>query len=383
MAKKKKTRVNLRKNRAKPPREHGWTREYLEHGFAEDDAVQNEERVRPRGELSRKRTIVTEEEASREATAGELPAPMPAIDTEECLPGRVLRVLGLQSIVAAADGQQYRCVVRGLLRSLVIDERNIVAPGDRVWFRPVTREEGMIERIEPRHGLLTRESRGKEHVIVANVDQLVIVASLRQPELKPHLIDRYLASAEQGGIRPIICLNKVDLADPVEFQWLIGMYSQLNIPVLLTSAATGQGIAWLKQLLIGQQTVFAGQSGVGKSSLLNAIQPELGLRVAEVSEATEKGRHTTTTTQLIQLDIGGWVVDTPGIRQFSLWNILPEEVEGLFPEMRPYVRFCRFPDCHHLETAEGCAVREAVRTHRFPVQRYESYIGLYLGRALD
>lgn len=383
MAKKKKTRVNLRKKHYKPPREHGWTREYHQHGFAEDDAVRGEERVRPRGELSRKRTIVTDQEVSAEESGGEIPAVMPAVDPEQCLPGRVLRVLGLQSVVAADDGREYRCVVRGLLRSLTIDERNIIAPGDRVWFRPATRDEGMIERIEPRHGLLTRESRGKEHVIVANVDQLVIVASLRQPELKPHLIDRYLASAEQGGIRPIVCLNKIDLADPVEFQWLIGMYSQLGVPVLLTSATTGQGIAWLKELLVGKQTVFAGQSGVGKSSLLNAIQPELGLRVAGVSEATEKGRHTTTTTQLIRLDIGGWVVDTPGIRQFSLWNILPEEVEGLFAEIRPYVRFCRFPDCNHLETAEGCAVREAVRLHRMAAQRYESYVGLFLGRALD
>src|SRR5262249_4096244 len=161
--------------------------------------------------------------------------------------------------------------------------------------------EGMIERVEPRHGMLTRWSRGREHVLVANVDQVVLVVSLVEPELKPHLIDRYLVSAAQGGIAPIICLNKADLVDPVPYQPIGGPYSQLGIPTLLTSAAAGQGIDGLRQRLIGRQTVFTGQSGVGKSSLLNTIQPGLGLRVREVSETTQKGRHTTTTAELIRL----------------------------------------------------------------------------------
>jgi ribosome biogenesis GTPase len=377
MAKKKKTRVHLRKKDYRLPRRRDWTRKFAQQDLGEEEAASlPQERVRPKGELSRKRTIVTDEQAAAE----QLPAVMPAVDAQASTPGRVLRVLGLQSVVAAEDGREYRCVVRGLLRSLATDERNIIAPGDRVWFRPVAADEGVIERIEPRHGLLTRSVRGKEHVIVSNVDQLVIVASLKQPELKPHLIDRYLASAELGRLRPIVCLNKADLADPADYQWLVGLYSQLGISVLWTSATTGLGIGRLRELLVGQQTVFAGQSGVGKSSLLNAIQPELGLRVAEVSEATEKGRHTTTTTQLIRLEIGGWVVDTPGIRQFSLWQIQPEQVEGLFPELRPYVRFCQFPDCTHDETAEGCAVREALRQHRLTAQRYESYLGLVQGQ---
>src|SRR5262249_60843370 len=135
--------------------------------------------------------------------------------------------------------------------------------------------------------------------LVANVDQVVIVVSLVEPELKPHLIDRYLASAEQGGIAPIICLNKVDLVDPAPYQPIIGLYSQLGVPALLTSAATGRGVDLLRRRLKDRQTVFTGQSGVGKSSLLNAIQPELGLRVREVSEATQKGRHTTTTADVI------------------------------------------------------------------------------------
>jgi ribosome biogenesis GTPase len=383
MAKKRKTRVDLRRNRSKPPREQGWTREFQQHGFTDDDSVRQGERVRARGDLSRKRTIITEEAASDQAADGQAPAEMPAINAAECQQGRVIRVHGLQCWVAGADGKSYRCVVRRLLRNLVIDERNILAPGDRVWFLGTGNDEGVVERIEPRHGVLTRESRGKEHVIVANVDQLVIVGSLSEPGLKPHLIDRYLASAFQGRIRPVVCLNKVDLVDPADYQWIVGMYSQLGIPVFLTSAASGQGISGLRALLQGRETVFAGQSGVGKSSLLNVVQPELGLAVGEVSETTEKGKHTTTTTELIQLEFGGWVVDTPGIRQFALWDMIPEELEGFFPEFRPYVPHCRFQDCNHLDAAEGCAIREAVRLHRIALQRYESYVGLYEGRLYE
>jgi ribosome biogenesis GTPase len=265
-----------------------------------------------------------------------------------------------------------------VLRTLVTDERNIVATGDRVWVLPALGDEGVIERVEARHGLLTRASRGREHVLVANVDQVVIVMALAEPDLKPHLIDRYLASAEQGGIAPLICLNKADLVDPVACQPLIGLYSQLGIPTVLTSATTGQGISRLRGRLRGRQTVFAGQSGVGKSSLLNAVQPGLGLRVREVSETTQKGRHTTTTAELIKLEFGGWVVDTPGIRQFQLWDIIPEEVEGFFPEFRPYVPLCVYPDCSHTHE-DRCAVKRAVARRQISASRYHSYLGLFTG----
>jgi ribosome biogenesis GTPase len=367
--------VDLRKNRSKPPRQRQWTRGYQEHGFDEEATTQSE-RVRAKGDLSRRRTIIQEE--GNDAASGQEPADMPAVDAAECIPGRVLRVHGLQSVVEAEDGKQYRCAVRRLLRTLATDERNIVATGDRVWFRPAVNDEGFIERVEPRHGLLTRASRGREHVLVANVDQVVIVVSLVEPELKPHLIDRYLASAEQGGIAPLICLNKADLVEPAAYQSIIGLYSQLGIPTRLTSATTGQGIDWLRQRLIDRQTVFAGQSGVGKSSLLNAIQPELGLRVREVSAVNQKGRHTTTTAELIKLDFGGWVVDTPGIRQFQLWDIIPEEVEGFFIEFRPFVPLCAFPDCTHTHE-ERCAIKEAVEKRLISASRYTSYLGMFSG----
>jgi ribosome biogenesis GTPase len=276
-------------------------------------------------------------------------------------------------------GRVMRCKVRRLLKSLATDERSVVTTGDRVWVRPSLNEEGVIERVEPRHGVLTRSSRGREHVIVANVDQVVIVIALREPDLKQHLIDRYLASAEQGGIRPIICLNKADLVDPAEVQPIVGFYSQLGVPTLLTSATAGTGLDRLRRLLKDRQTVFSGQSGVGKSSLLNTIQPGLGLQVKTVSEVNQKGRHTTTTAQLIRLDVGGWVVDTPGIRQFELWDIRPEEVEGFFAEFRPYVPLCAFPDCTHTHE-DRCAVKGAVARRRLSEQRYFSYLGMFEGQ---
>jgi ribosome biogenesis GTPase len=414
MAKKKKIRVDMRKNRSKPPRDRQWTRGFEEHGFAEE-STKSGERVRAKGDLSRRRTIVQEEAAG---TTGDAPE-MPAVDASVCVPGRVLRVHGLYSVVETEDGRLFRCAVRRLLRTLATDERSLVTTGDRVWLRPAdagvrsqesgvrsqesgdrSQEpergdeeeasltpdsspltpvlEGLIERVEPRHGVLTRASRRREHVLVANVDQVVIVMSLMEPELKPHLIDRYLASAEQGGVKPIICLNKADLVDPAAYQPLVGLYRQLGIPTLLTSAVGGRGIAPLRARLVGRQTVFSGQSGVGKSSLLNAVQPGLGLRVREVSDVNQKGKHTTTTAELIKLDFGGWVVDTPGIRQFELWDIRPEEVEGFFPEFRPFVTLCAFPDCTHTHE-ERCAVKRAVDRRQISASRYHSYIGMFEG----
>jgi ribosome biogenesis GTPase len=380
MSKKKKIRVDMRKNRSKPARPRDWTRSFQQRG-QDDDRNPTQERVRAKGELSRRRTIV-QEEGPNEETKGAEPAEMPTVDIGACLPGRVIRSQGLFNIVETDDGRQFRCSVRRLLRTLATDERNIVTTGDRVWFRPAPSQEGLIERVEPRHGLLTRASRGREHVIVANVDQIVIVMSLVEPDLKPHLIDRYLVSAAQGGIAPVICLNKADLVEHAVVQPMIGLYSQLGITTFLTSAVTELGIRRLRDLLKGRETVFTGQSGVGKSSLLNAIQPELDLEVREVSESTQKGRHTTTTAELLRLQWGGWVVDTPGIRQFELWDIIPEEVEGFFPEFRPFVHLCGYPNCTHTHE-NRCAIKCAVRRRQISSQRYISYLGLFAGDPFD
>ncbi|VTS00879.1 ribosome small subunit-dependent GTPase A [Tuwongella immobilis] len=380
MSNKKKVRVELRKNRTRPPRPKGWTRDYSGGEFNED-AIVNDERVRSKGELSRHRTIIQEDQSG--GKPGEIPTQdMPSVDTEACQFGRVIRVHGLYSMVQTADGREVRCAVRRLLKSLITDERNIVTTGDRVWFRPTGTDEGFIERVEPRSGVLTRASRRREHVLVANVDQLLIVISLVQPSLKPHLIDRYIAAAEQGGLKPILCLNKADLADRTELQPLIGSYTQLGIPVVLTSATTGSGIDQLRELLTDRATVFSGQSGVGKTSLLNAVQPGMALRVKSVSNVNQKGRHTTTYAQLVAMEFGGWVVDTPGVRQLQLWDIVPAEIQGFFPEFRPFATLCDFPDCTHTHET-GCAVKEAVSRHQISARRYHSYLGMFQGTLRD
>ncbi len=380
MGKKKKIRVDLRKNRAKPPRKHDWTSGFHQHGF-EEEATTPGERVRARGDLSRRRTII-QDDSPGQADAGSSPAAMPAVDVAACLQGRVLRVHRQIAVVAGPDGKEHRCTVRQVLKSLTTEERNIVTTGDRVWFLPTAAAEGVIERVEPRHGLLTRASRNREHVLVSNVDQVLIVMSLALPDLKPHLIDRYLASAAQGGIAPLICLNKADLVDPVEFEPLVGFYSRLDIPTLLTSASTGFGIDHLREYLKDRQTVLSGQSGVGKSSLLNALQPGLQLAVREVSEVNQKGKHTTTTAELHPLDFGGWVVDTPGIRQFELWDVIPEEVEGFFPEFHPFVPLCAYPDCSHTHE-DRCAIKRAVARRQLSERRYLSYLGMFHGESAD
>jgi ribosome biogenesis GTPase / thiamine phosphate phosphatase len=376
MARRRKIRIDLRKNRSKPPRQHGWTRDF-QAGGGED--MSSTERVRAKGDLSRKRTIMAEDTnpAGPEPTEGV----MPAVDLSECLQGRVVRVHGHHNIVMTDDGKEYACGVRRLLRTMAIEERSVVTTGDRVWFRPAPDNEGVIEKVEPRYGLLTRQSWKRGHVLVANVDQIVIVAALAEPFLKPHLVDRYLVAASMGSLRSIICFNKADLVDPADFQQILGLYAQLGIAVVLTSIHSGQGLDALRNELRDRQTVIAGQSGVGKTSLLNAIEPGLRLKVREVSEMNQKGRHTTSTADLIKLTFGGWVVDTPGIRQFDLWNVIPEELDGHFREFHPFVARCGFPGCSHLHE-DNCAVRAALREGWVDPQRYYSYRGIYLGKEI-
>jgi ribosome biogenesis GTPase len=226
--------------------------------------------------------------------------------------------------------------------------------------------------------VITRKHQYREHVLVANVTQVLIVASLGEPPLKPPLIDRFLLSAAKGNVSAAICLNKADLVDLVDLQPLIALYTRLGYPVIPTSSVKGTGLERLRQLLRGQQTVLTGQSGVGKSTLLNAVQPSFALQTGAISQVTQKGRHTTRYAQLLQLDAGGWVVDTPGIRQLDLWDVEKGEVEGYFKEFRPFAPYCKFPNCLHLDESE-CAIRQAVDGGFLSRQRYESYLRLVVG----
>lgn len=369
MAKKKKVRVRFRKNRQVRTRKTGLTQEFAEHGFAEDDSARKE-RLSGKGELSRKRTVVGDRVENDDCGFSVIPD----IDTSACLEGRVLEVKGLISNVRTSDGRIYRCAVRRLLKTLSTDQRHVVATGDRVQFLP-DGDEGLIQRVEQRTGILSRTSRGRRHVLVANVDRIVVVTSAAEPGLKPHLIDRFLVAAEQVGIEPIICINKIDLVDPGPLQPLVGVFAQMGYKVLQISAETGLNIDSLKSELSDRESVIVGQSGVGKSSILNAIESGLALRTATVSAETQKGRHTTTTAKLLPLSFGGFIVDTPGIRQFQLWDVTAEEVAGLFRDIRPFVDRCRFPNCTHTHE-EDCAVKASVADGRLDARRYESYCHL-------
>lgn len=374
--KKRKLRAQLRKHHDSRVRDKDLTRRFAADegaGSAADEQVA-QERVSGKGGLTRKRTLAGGELYEDEWGTWVLPE----VDTATCVRGRVLKVQGLESTVLTSEGRTRRCATRQLLKQLASDLRHVVAAGDDVWVRPEGDAAGIIERVEPRHGVLSRTSRKRRHVIVANVDQVIIVASAAQPRLKPNLIDRYLVTCEQARIRPVVCITKTDLVDPAALMPIVGVYAQMGYDVRLVSVVDGSGVDELRDTLAGKNSALCGQSGVGKSSLLNAIDPGLALRVEAVSTETEKGKHTTTTAELFPTADGGYVVDTPGIRQFQLWDVIAEEVAGLFRDVRPFVSHCRFPDCTHTHE-DFCAVKDAVADGWLDTRRYESLIHIQAG----
>jgi len=373
--KKKKIRVAFRKNRQQRARRTNLTKDVLEQADGTEDLATGE-RLSGKGDLTRYRTVIGIETESANGTQVLID-----VDESKCLHGRVVAAVGLNSIVQTDEGQghRYECTVRRVVRTLSRDGRNAVVTGDHVLFQPTDDEYGVIERVNPRRSTLSRGSQRQEHVIVANIDQVLIVTSADEPPLKPNLIDRFLISAEKGRVNAIICINKSDLIDPVDLQPLIGTYARLGYEIVLTSATAQSGIARLRSLLKNKETVLSGQSGVGKSSLLNAVEPSLNLQTTDVSRWSTKGRHTTRRAVLLALEFGGWVVDTPGIRQFELWDVIPEEVEGFFVEFRPFVAKCRFPDCSHTHET-GCGVKRAVDQDLIARTRYESYLKIVLDR---
>jgi ribosome biogenesis GTPase len=258
-----------------------------------------------------------------------------------------------------------------------------IAVGDEVWFADNGDGTGRILEILPRRNKLVRPATGPglgnfEQVIASNVDQVVPVFSIASPTPKWGLLDRVLISAEAAELPSLICISKIDLVwSGMDIQKTIEEYRAIGYSVLLISAVTGEGLDELKQALQGRIAVMVGKSGVGKTSLLNALQPELGLRVRGVTGGPKgKGRHTTTHLEMFTLGIGGAVVDTPGIREFGLWDIYEDELAWLFPEMRPFVGLCKFGlGCRH-DQEPGCSIRTAVMAGMISPRRYRSYIRL-------
>lgn len=269
---------------------------------------------------------------------------------------------------------------RGETRLCLIDERieeketTLLAPGDRVFIEQDDEGNDVVRGIGERGTTLFRYAprrRGVEkHLIAANVDTLLIVAATVNPPFRPGLIDRFLVTAQLGGVTPLLCLNKIDLVNELPEQ--LGIYRDLGIPVCTTSCVTGQGLEALRGLLQHKTSVFAGHSGVGKSSLLNALDPQLRVFTREVSEATQRGKHATTASTLYMLSGDITVIDTPGIRTLGLWNVEPEELVLYFPDIAEYSLQCRFRNCTHIHEP-GCAVLAAVDQGSLPSVRYASY----------
>ncbi len=281
-------------------------------------------------------------------------------------------------------GEPVVCQIRGRLKQ-ERQRTDIAAVGDRVTFTVNPDGSGLIQSVDERTSVLsrTRAAAGdarnlqtdREQVLVANPDQVVFVFSVRNPAFSPRKLDRFLVVAEMNQLPAIICANKVDLGDPGEARQMFHIYESIGYPVIHTSALTGEGIDALRERLHGQVSVLAGSSGVGKSSLLNAVQEGLGLRVKQVSDATGKGLHTTRHVELIPLDIGGYVADTPGIRSLALFDLEPGELDAYFREIGPLVAACAFSDCTHVHEP-NCAVLAAVADGRVSPERYESYLRL-------
>lgn len=363
---KRKVRVSFHKNRGGRPRRNNWTR--TEEDVAADAIAS--ERLSGKGDLTRHRTVIADQAGSDGQRS---------VDLAACVPGEVLWTVGAnRSAVQLKDGSIMECSVRRVLRTMSRDARNLVAAGDRVLIRPTNPGAGVIERIEPRTSAISRVSGRFAHVLTANVDQAVVVVSADDPPLKLGVVDRFLVGAEKGGVHGVVCINKADLVPPESLQPIAGMYARIGYDVVLTSARLGLGIDALRMQLAGRQSVVAGQSGVGKSSLLNLVQPGLDRRIGDVTAETGKGTHTTRVAELISLAGGGWVADTPGFRKLGLWDVATTEIGDLFIEFRPFTPGCRFPSCTH--THEGdCEVKAALERGDIAERRYESYVRLLHG----
>ncbi|KAF0110894.1 MAG: ribosome bioproteinis GTPase [Chloroflexi bacterium] len=275
------------------------------------------------------------------------------------------------------------CILRGRLKRRTI-QGDIISIGDRVQISLQSDGTGAVEVIEPRHSELVRldpTPRGAfRQILLSNPDQVVAVFACAQPEPHLRMLDRFLVIAEKQQLKAVVVANKVDLIGLKNAKKIFSDYPPLGYPVIYTSAKKGDGLEELKGILEGKISALAGPSGVGKSSLLNAIQPGLGLAVREIGARNERGRHTTVVREMFPIEGGGYVADLPGLRKLSLWDTQPEELDGYFPEIRHLVSQCQFNDCAHFDDP-GCAVVKAVEEGGISAERYESYVRMRLGDA--
>lgn len=307
---------------------------------------------------------------------------------EHLFKGRVLSV-NPQGFIVQHDDQTVICSLRGVLKKDKSQFKNLVTVGDFVLFELTHPKEGHIVHVEPRTTTLSRAdnlSRRKEQLIAANIDQVIITISVVSPSLKASLVDRYIIATRRGGMAPIIIVNKIDLLEDPSidshilakekelFNDFLKGYSKAGIPIIPISTLNMEGIDKLKEVMQNKASVFSGQSGVGKSSIINMVTGG-NLRTGKLVDKTNKGSHTTTTAQLLPLEFGGWCIDTPGIKSFGVWDLKKEDIEVYFAEIHQAGSKCKYPDCSHL-IEQDCAVLKAVEKGKISLLRYQSYQSL-------
>lgn len=293
--------------------------------------------------------------------------------------GFVIGINGPQYVVRA-DDRDVTCQLRGRLKKERKQVTSLVVVGDEVEVTLLPDGTGAIESVAPRRTELSRPGFGpRTRVVAANLDQLVVVQATRKPAFNRHLVERFLAIASRGGMSGIVVVNKCDLEDPAVVEsWLAPLRGANSVPLFLTNAKSGQGVEALRAALAGKASAMVGQSGVGKSSLLNALDPSLKIRTAEISEATQKGRHTTSASRLYPLANGGYLADTPGIRELALFEGDKESLEVVFPEIREAAPFCRFRGCSHSHEP-SCMVKAKVAAGEIEQDRYQHFLRLSAG----